>query len=141
MSIKGEIHFRLNELFNKNLTFESLKIVLNEFSKEVKGFRLDLSIYDKKKITYPLLKEILSKLRIVIIIYDKKKKSVKLIKLLEVFQNIYEKILYFLMMNKINVDEYIKIYKIFLHIQDIKFSINLIENSYKDKTLLLSSLL
>lgn len=136
MSIRGEIHFRLNEPFNKNLTFETLKIVFNKL------FDYDLfSNYDKKKITYSLLKEILSKLRIAIIIYDKKKKSVKLIKLLEVFQNIYEKILYFLIMNKINVDEYIKVYKIFLHIQGIKFSFDLIENSYKDKTLLLSSLL
>lgn len=141
MSLFNERTFKLGVICNKNVSFETLKIVLNEFSKEVKEFRLDLSIYDKKKITYHLLKEILSKLRIAIIIYEKKKKSVKLIKLLEVFQNIYEKILYFLMMNKINVDEYIKVYKIFLHIQGIKFSIDLIENSYKDKTLLLSSLL
>jgi len=142
MSLFNERTFKLGVVCNKNVSLESLKMVLNEFSKEVKGFRLDLSYYNDKKITYSLLKEILSKLRIVIIIYDKKKKSIKLIKLLEIFQNIYEKILNFLIDNKINVDK--RIYEIFLHTQGIYVkSLNkyIKINASKDKTLLLSSLL
>jgi len=144
MSLYNEKTYELGNLFNKNVSLESLKIVLNEFSKEMKGFKLDLSYYDNEKISYSLLKEILSKLRIVIIIYEKKKKSNKLIKLLEIFQNIYEKILNFLIENKINVDEYKRVYKIFLNIQGIyvkSLDKYIKENASKDKTLLLSSLL
>ena len=67
-----------------------------------------------------------------------------LIKLLEIFQNIYEKILNFLIKNKINVGEYKRVYEIFLNIQGIYVkSLNkyIKENASKDKTLLLSSLL
>lgn len=144
MSLYNERTFKLGVIYNKNVSFETLKIVFNEFSKEIKGFRLDLSLFDDKQITYSSLKELLSKMRIVIIIYDKKKKSYKLIKLLEIFQNIYEKILNFLIKNKINVNEFKRIYEIFLHIQGIYVkSLNkyIKENASKDKTLLLSSLL
>lgn len=144
MSLYNERTFKLGVIYNKNVSFETLKIVLNEFSKEMKGFILDLSIFDDKKISYSSLKELLSKLKIVIIIYDKKKKSYKLIKLLEIFQNIYEKILNFLIKHKINVGEYKRVYEIFLNIQGIYVkSLNkyIKENSSKDKTLLLSSLL